>query len=408
MKHKYFITLFTAVGLGIFLSVGTSAQKSSSPDRAVMMDPTGTVANRFQYFPGTEALGKDEIRVTACGTGMPAARRGQAATCFLLEFGNGEKMLFDLGTGSMANIMALNIPMDYLTRVFLSHLHTDHWGDLATLWAGGWTGGRTRPLEVWGPSGDTDEMGTAAAIEGFRKAYKWDYETRASKVSPVPGSIKVHEFDHEAINKRIYNENGIEIYTIPAIHITGGPVSFIVKWNGYKVVFSGDTAANKWIIEHGQDADFVIFEAMLTSGQLQRFYGQPPARSYMMQWDIHVSAPAFGKIMSAMKPRHAVAYHFFNEEATRYAIYDGIRRTYDGPLSMATDMMVWNITRDGIAERMAVGDDNAWDTASPTMPPLPDKSRPSLETELMRSGRWDTSDVEEPAVSEMVKKALSK
>ena len=36
-------------------------------DRAILSDPNGTVSNPFQYHPGTEALGKDEIRVTACG-----------------------------------------------------------------------------------------------------------------------------------------------------------------------------------------------------------------------------------------------------------------------------------------------------------------------------------------------------
>jgi ribonuclease Z len=308
----------------------------------------------------------------------------------------------------MGNLMALNIPMDYLTKVFLSHLHTDHWGDLATLWAGGWTGGRTRPLKVWGPTGDTEDMGTKYAIDGFLRAYNWDYRTRASKINSIPGQIEVEEFDHKAVNQVIYEENGAVIRTIPAIHIAGGPVSFILEWNGYKVVFSGDTAANRWIIEHGKDADVVIFECMLTAEQLQRYYGQPPARSYMMQWDIHTSAPAFGKIMSVLKPRHAVAFHFFNEEGTRYAIYDGIRRTYDGPLSMAIDMMVWNITRDGIRERMAVSADDAWDTASPTRPPPPDGTVPNLETDFMRSGRWDTTDVEEPAVGQMIKKKLSK
>ena len=88
----------------------------------------------------------------------------------------------------------------------------------------------------------------------------------------------------------------------------------------------------------------------------------------MMQTDIHTSAQAFGKIMSTLTPRHAVAYHFFNEEAARYAIYDAVRQTYDGPLSMADDMMVWNVTRNGIRERMAVSPDNAWDVAGPTPP----------------------------------------
>jgi ribonuclease Z len=103
------------------------------------------------------------------------------------ELGNGDKFIFDLGTGSMANVMSLMIPADMLTKVFASHLHTDHVGDMAALWAGGWTGGRTGPLEVWGPSGSREDMGTAYYVDHFLKAYNWDYMTRAVKVNPIPG-----------------------------------------------------------------------------------------------------------------------------------------------------------------------------------------------------------------------------
>ncbi|MEE9143466.1 MAG: hypothetical protein V3U06_01695 [Candidatus Binatia bacterium] len=44
---------------------------------------------------------------------------------------------YDLGTGSMANSAALMIPYQYLDKVFLSHLHTDHMGSINALWAGG-------------------------------------------------------------------------------------------------------------------------------------------------------------------------------------------------------------------------------------------------------------------------------
>ncbi|MHC4992549.1 MAG: MBL fold metallo-hydrolase, partial [Planctomycetota bacterium] len=189
-------------------TVTTSGQQPPS-SRASLRDPTGTISNNYAYYPGTEELGPDEIRIVACGTGMPAARRGQAAACFLVELGNGDKFLFDIGTGSMANIMSLNIPADYLRKIFLSHLHTDHWGDLDNIWAGGWTGGRTGPLEVWGPSGSREDMGTAWAIDGFMKAYNWDYVTRAVKINSVPGSITVHEFDYRGINEVIYSDNGV-------------------------------------------------------------------------------------------------------------------------------------------------------------------------------------------------------
>ena len=391
-------------GKGIVYSANAAEKGNPEADRTMMADPKGTLSNPYIYYPGTEKLGPEEIRVVALGTGMPAARRGQAAACFLVELGNGDKFIFDIGSGSMRNVMALNIPADYLTKIFLSHLHTDHWGDLDAIWAGGWTGGRTGPLQVWGPNGSREDMGTKYAIDHFMKAYNWDYVTRAVKVSSVPGSITVHEFDFKGINKVIYEENGVVIRSIPAIHAGDGPVSFILEWKGYKVIYGGDTAPNKWMMKYGKDADLLIFECMLTPEQLMKFYGQPAQRAMMMQTDIHTSAQAFGKIMSTLKPRHAVAYHFFNEEGTRYAIYDAVRQTYDGPLSMADDMMVWNITRDGIKERMAVSVDDAWDVAGPTPPPLPDNKFPHQESEFTLNGRWDMSEVEEPAFREFKKK----
>ncbi|MGI9430813.1 MAG: hypothetical protein ACR2PQ_01280, partial [Myxococcota bacterium] len=63
-------------------------------------DPTGVAPDRYVYYPGTEALNPGEIRIVACGTGMPASRHGQAAACFLIETGNGDKFIFDIGTGS--------------------------------------------------------------------------------------------------------------------------------------------------------------------------------------------------------------------------------------------------------------------------------------------------------------------
>ena len=97
------------------------------------------------YTPNSEDLGLDEMRLIACGTGMPTARPKQAASCWLLELGNGDKFVFDIGTGSAERIAAMQIPYNYLDKVFLSHLHTDHFGDLDALFVGGALAGRHRP-----------------------------------------------------------------------------------------------------------------------------------------------------------------------------------------------------------------------------------------------------------------------
>lgn len=98
--------------------------------------PVGTVPDRDTYFPGTEPLDPDEMRITALGTGQPSVRPKQAAACFLVELGNGDKFLFDIGSGSHERIAAQKIPYDYIDKVFISHLHVDHFGDLASFWLG--------------------------------------------------------------------------------------------------------------------------------------------------------------------------------------------------------------------------------------------------------------------------------
>ena len=360
----------------------------------VVQSPTGTAPDRYVYYPGTESLAKDEIRLIACGTGMPAARRDQAATCWLVELGNGDKFLFDIGTGSMANIAALMIPYDFLRKVFLTHLHTDHWGDLAGLWAGGWTAGRTGPLEVWGPSGETPEMGTAYAIEHFLKTYHWDAQTRNFRINPGPGKITVHEFDYKAENAVVYQEDGVTIRSWPAIHAGDGPVSFSLEWKGMKLVIGGDTFPNKWFIKHATGADIAIHECFLTPDQLVTLFGQSPRTAIGVGTQIHTSPQAFGKVMSTVKPRHAIGYHFFNEEATRYQILAGVRETYDGPLSLAVDNMVWNITKQKIVERMVISPDQAWAVAGPKPPPRPVKGEPDPMSEFIKSGHWNVDDAQ--------------
>ena len=356
--------LLVGISIGFYLAgseVGpvTSVPKAEAAGGQVK-SPTAIAPERYVYYPGTEKLAMDEIRVIACGTGMPASRRSQAATCFLVELGNGDKFLFDVGTGSMANVAALMIPYQYLDKVFLSHLHTDHFGDLDALWAGGWTAGRPNALKVWGPSGEKPELGTKYAMKHFLEANKWDFETRAAKIGYTPGRIEAHEFDYRGINQIVYNENGVVIRSTPAIHTGDGPVSYSLEYAGLKFVFGGDTEPNKWFMDLARGGDFVIHECMHTPEQFMNFYNQPPGLAWQTSGGFHTSPPMFGKIMSMVKPRHAVAYHFFNEEGTRYAIYDSIRSTYSGPLSLATDNMVWNITKDGIRERMVVSPDEAW------------------------------------------------
>jgi ribonuclease Z len=98
--------------------------------------------------------------------------------------------------------------------------------------------------------------------------------------------------------------------------------------------------------------------------------------------------------MNELKPRLAIAFHWFNEAGTRYNQLEGIRQTYDGPISMATDNLVWNIRKKVILERMAVITEEAWAVPGPGKAPAPDRTRKSEYTPWTLGHVYDTRDVE--------------
>ena len=376
-------------------SIAAESQSKISPVKA---------RDRDFYAPNSEDLGPDEMRLIACGTGMPTARPKQAASCWLLELGNGDKFIFDVGTGSGERIAAMQIPYNFLDKVFLSHLHTDHFGDLDALFVGGALAGRQKPLRVWGPSGDTPERGTKYALDHLRKALTWDLDGRAGITDPRGYHFEVTEFDYKGMNQVVYQENGVTIRSYPAIHSLDGPVSFSLEWNGLKFVFGGDTYPNQWFDEYARNADLAIHECFVSVPDLITKFKFTPQSALSVGTQIHTPPEAFGKVMSRIKPRMAVAYHFFKDFDTTAAINDGIRTTYDGPLSLAEDYMVWNVTKDDIRVRMAVVDEDVWPPEATEKPQLPDASLRIPYSDEIAGGKLDVKDVIQPVYDEINKK----
>jgi len=390
-----------------FPLISTAEAKKSGEQptpAAIKHSPVGTVPDRDTYFPGTEPLDPNEMRITALGTGQPSARPKQAAACFLVELGNGDKFLFDIGAGSHERIAAQKIPYDYIDKVFIGHLHVDHFGDLAGFWLGGTVMNRLTPLRIWGPNGYEEKYGTKYCLERLKEAYTWDIATRSGFIDFRGGVLEVNEFNHRGINKVIFEENGVVIRSIPAIHGIDGAVSFILEWNGFKFVYGSDTAPNKWFTEHAKGADFVIHECFLPATLLITKQGFTPSEALNVGTIAHTSPEQFGKVMSEVKPRHAVGYHFYNDHDTQPEVYQRIRKTYDGSISLALDYMVWNVTKDDIKVRMAAKDEDVWPSPALKQKQPPDKSKMVPMSDWNKSGWNEYPDVLNPIWEEVNKK----
>ncbi len=311
------------------------------------------------YFPNTEKLGKKEMRIIALGTGMPNQTPNNKAASFMVELGNGEIFLFDLGTGSTDNLSGLQADYANLDKVFATHLHTDHIGDLATLWIGGWVAGRYTPMHVYGPSGTTPALGTASMVEGITKAWAWDVAGRSGVLPDAGGKIIAHEFDYKK-TAVVYNENGVKVTSFPAIHVIDGAVSYRLEWEGLSFVFGGDSYPNKWYLKEAKGVDVAVHECFFTPEQWMKIAGFPYKNAYFVTSMIHTPPEAFGKVMDSIKPRMAVAYHYWNHRDIEFEIHAGVRKTYDGPLTMANDLTVINVTKEHIEVREASINHEAW------------------------------------------------
>ena len=384
----------TLLAIGVGLVVGNHFATGNPAAAAGSEGPSPVKAakNRAAYFPQTEDLGPDEMRIISLGTAMPFQRPAQAAPSFLVELGNGDKFLFDIGTGAAERLAALQIPYDFLDKVFLGHLHADHMGDLPALWVGGTINNRTVPLRIWGPSGSEPQYGTAAAIEGLKDFYNWDIATRRGAFVASGQELEVHEFDYRGENQVIYEENGVTIRSFPAVHAFDGPVSFRLDWNGRSFVFSSDTFPNNWFNKYAQNADVVVHECFVSVENLIERMNFPVGRALLVGAQVHTPPEAFGKVMSIVKPRMAVAYHFINDFDTAPSILEGIRTTYDGPLTLAKDMLVWNVTEDSIRVREVVFDENVWTAPIVRQVPI-DTSLRESESDFIIGGKADFSEV---------------
>ena len=75
------------------------------------------------------------MRISFVGSTPIPPTRSQAGTCIMVELGNGKRFFFDFGSGCLRNLVALQIPMQMINDIFLTHLHVDHYAELRYVYA---------------------------------------------------------------------------------------------------------------------------------------------------------------------------------------------------------------------------------------------------------------------------------
>jgi ribonuclease Z len=325
------------------------------------------------FVPGTETLAPGEIRVSVLGSGDPWIRRSQASGSLLVEVGNPERdfFFFDLGSGSLANFTSLMLPVESTTKVFLSHLHADHVGDVPGLLGSFAKAGRVDPVEVWGGGSEDPELGLAAFVENMGKAMAWDVAS-VRGVRPTTGFAMVgHEIPYDR-PETIYERNGVTISSFPAIHGLSGAVGYSIGYAGLKVVFSGDTRPCRHVVQAAEGADLLIHECFQSPATFAKATGLPLETALQITRLAHTIPDQMGKILDLTRPRMAALWHLDLTPGVD-AVFDELRANYDGPVTVSQDLTIFNVTSEAVTARQA--------QTNPAPPPVhgPSETNPELD-----------------------------
>jgi ribonuclease Z len=280
------------------------------------------------------------IRVTLLGTAPgPPVRVGRAGISTLVEAGE-QRFLFDAGYGSLARLVESGAPMDAVTRLFLTHLHSDHVADLPALLLLPWAAPSARdvPFEVWGPAGTRDMVRHLARAFAFDIHFRRDVDEHASAKG-------IEVLGRDVREGTVYDQGGVKIVAFLVDH---GPVKpafgYRIDHGGRSVAISGDTRPSDNLVNFSNGVDVLIHE-IVDEVSLKKLV--PSQRLFEAIVGHHTTPEQAADIFRRVSPRLAV----FSHAEGGAAVVERTRRTYPGRVEFGEDLMVIDIGDEVVVRR---------------------------------------------------------
>jgi len=362
------------------------------------IEPQPWLKSAANWFPNTEPVQPNEMRIHFMGT-APMIRPGQMNTSIFVMLGNGDNFAFDLGEGSVSNYVASGIALNEIKKVFLTHLHVDHYGALPYVWMfGTWAGGWHERLRVWGPSGATEEYGLDTMIEGMKMMTGW--HRSAFSVFPVGKGwdIESNQFDFKDNGGVIYDENGVKIIHWERSHAKDGASAYRLDWNGLCFVWTGDGRPSELDEKFAKGCDVYVTELQQEVVEINSgIQGVPP---FLARYTIdthHTPAYASGYLANQVQPRLFMTTHMSYDPYVAEETVAEVREHWKGPYHFgAPDGIVVNVTKDQIWVREGVLPDFPNSKApqqdfgnGQLIVPLPPTSRQEIQNQEIRDQQLD-------------------
>lgn len=283
---------------------------------------------RFWLFLLCAAAYGQDTRLVLLGTGTPnpdPQRMGPASAVI-----SGDRVyIVDCGPGVVRRAAEAGIRMDQLTRLFVTHLHSDHTAGYPDLILTPAVTGRREPFEAYGPPG------LRAMTAHILAAWKEDLRIRLHGLEPsVPEAYVVRA--HDVKPGEIYHDQEVRVIAFAVRH---GSWKYAY---GYRfeapdkvIVFSGDTTYSEELARQAKGCDILVHEVYSEKGLRKR---TPEWQRYHAAF--HTSGPDVGRIAAMAQPRKLVLNHLLPMGETPEEVVSEVRRHFQGEVIYGQDLQV--------------------------------------------------------------------
>lgn len=288
------------------------------------------------------------VAMLGSGTVPPNPFRGGPAGVIVV---NDTPYLIDAGEGVMRGIVKVAITHrgrlaealhpTKMSRLFLSHLHSDHTMGLPSLWLLPWLYHREEPLHIHGA------IGIDRLAAGLIEAYHGDLDQR---IYGPEGNTKTSRgweiMAHEILKPGpVYRDDNIEV---ECFHHPHG--SFKQNF-GYRfttedrvIVWAGDGQVSDSFAEAAQDADLVFSElASVDTVSNATWGGTTPEQKEETMWTYHMKPSELAQLATEANVKTLVLHHECNysDPFDPEALLREMKRQYSGNVISARDADVF-------------------------------------------------------------------
>jgi ribonuclease BN (tRNA processing enzyme) len=282
--------------------------------------------------PRAKASGvKPSLEVQVLGSGGPRAF-GRAGSSYIVLVDGTPRILLDAGPGAFVRIGELNMDLQQVDIVLLTHLHIDHSGDLAAFFnARSLTSDGPIKYRVFGPDGAGLFPKTSRFVDllvGHDGLFAYQKTFGAAETF----GVRDLAIDLNSGVTKIVDEDGLVVEEIATHHGDCPSVAYRITYKGKSVVFSGDMDASAVpnLVRLSKSADLLIFNCAVLD----------PPNSPSQLYELHTPPKRIGEAARQSGVGSLLLSHVAPDvEESKDDVLNSIHVSFTGPIEFATDRM---------------------------------------------------------------------